>query len=83
MVLREYICLIILMISWCTWNVHGLNHQVKCKAVFDFLGSSFIRFCCLLETRDYESNFKIVFRRFDNSCDYSVVTVTVVLVGFW
>ena len=71
MVIREYIRLIILKISWCTWNVRGLNHQIKCKAVFDFLGSSSVGFCCLLETRVRESNFETISRRFGNSWDYS------------
>ncbi|KAL0541431.1 hypothetical protein IC582_021476 [Cucumis melo] len=59
------------MISWCTWNVRGLNHQMKSKAVFYFLGSSSVGFCCLLETRVRESNFVSISRRFGNSWDYS------------
>ena len=71
MVLKEYIHSIILMISWCTWNVRGLNHQMKSKAVLDFLGSSSVGFCCLLETRVRKRNFDYVSKRFDNSWDYS------------
>ncbi|KAL0549129.1 hypothetical protein IC582_013609 [Cucumis melo] len=71
MVLKEYIHSIILMISWCTWNVRGLNHQVKCKVVFDFLGSSSVGFCCLLESRFRERNFESVSKRFGYSWDYS------------
>ncbi|XP_050938810.1 uncharacterized protein LOC127148657 [Cucumis melo] len=40
--LEDYIRLIILMISWWTWNIRGLNHQMKSKTVFDFLESSFV-----------------------------------------
>ncbi|KAA0049770.1 Exo_endo_phos domain-containing protein/DUF4283 domain-containing protein [Cucumis melo var. makuwa] len=44
---------------------------MKSKAVVDFLGSSSMGFCCLLETRVREGNFASVSRRFGNSWDYS------------
>ncbi|TYK18951.1 uncharacterized protein E5676_scaffold418G00380 [Cucumis melo var. makuwa] len=44
---------------------------MKSKAVVDFLGSSSVGFCCLLETRVREGNFDSVSKRFSNSWDYS------------
>lgn len=44
---------------------------MKCKAVFDFLGLSFMGFCCLLETSGLEANFGQVSRRFGDSWGYS------------
>ncbi|KAA0062319.1 hypothetical protein E6C27_scaffold154G00700 [Cucumis melo var. makuwa] len=44
---------------------------MKSKAVVDFLGSSSVGFCCLLETRVREGNFDSVSRKFGNSWDYS------------
>ncbi|KAL4018315.1 hypothetical protein IC575_021906 [Cucumis melo] len=49
----------------------GKSIVLKSKAVSDFLGSSSVGFCCLLETRVRESNFDYVSRRFGNSWDYS------------
>ena len=49
----------------------GQNNQVKCKAVFDFLGSSSVGFYCLSETRVHESNPGSVSSRFGNFWDYS------------
>ncbi|KAA0062888.1 non-LTR retroelement reverse transcriptase-like protein [Cucumis melo var. makuwa] len=49
----------------------GVLSDLKSKAVSDFLGSSSVGFCCLLETRVRESNFDYVSRRFGNSWDYS------------
>ncbi|KAA0025860.1 DUF4283 domain-containing protein [Cucumis melo var. makuwa] len=43
--------------------LEGLNNPVKCKAMFNFLGSSSIGFCCLLKTRVRESNFRSVSSR--------------------
>lgn len=63
--------LIILMISSCTWNVRGLNDQVKCKAMFGFLGLSSIGFCCFLETKVREGNFGSASSRFSDSWGYS------------
>ena len=52
------------MVSWCTWNVRGLNSPIKCRAVKDFLPVSTVGFCCILETRVREENFVSISRRF-------------------
>ncbi|KAL4018356.1 hypothetical protein IC575_021951 [Cucumis melo] len=49
----------------------GKSMEMKSKAVVDFLGSSSVGFCCLLETRVREGNFDSVSKRFSNSWDYS------------
>lgn len=55
------------MVSWCTWNVRGLNSPIKCRAVKDFLAVSTVGFCCILETRVREENFVSISRRFGDS----------------
>ena len=55
------------MVSWCTWNVRGLNSPVKCRAVKDFLAVSTVGFYCILDTRVREENFVLISRRFGDS----------------
>ena len=61
--------LLILMISWCSWNVRGLNSPIKCTTVLDFLVVSTVDFCCILETRVHEENFCSISKRFGDSWD--------------
>ena len=59
------------MVSWCTWNVRGLNSSVKCRAVKDFLAVSMVGFCCILETRVHEENFVSISNRFGDSWGFT------------
>ena len=60
-----------IMISWCSWNVRGLNSPVKCRAVENFLAVSTVGFCCILETRDREENFVLISSRFGDSWGFT------------
>lgn len=67
------------MISWCSWNVRGLNDPMKCRAVHEFLQFSFVEVCYLVETRVQQENFDSVVARFGmkwgSVCRYSVAGV--------